>query len=125
MSNAEVPDDIAALARKDAKDHAPTACLRKDVGAQCACIAVNDEYSVPDTFLRPLPSCVNPGARVAILTFHAGDDRRMKKLFAGGCRDDSYAGISGEVSRPTAAQIHPNPHPVQARLRWARRADLC
>ena len=85
-------------------------------------IAVNDEFSALDTFLRNLPMCLNPGGRVAILTFHSGEDRRVKKTFAGGLRDGLYADIAHEVIRPTADERHANPRSAPAKLRWARRA---
>src|SRR6266436_768433 len=44
-------------------------------------IAVNDEFSALETFLRNLPACLNPAGRVTILTFHSGEDRRVKKAF--------------------------------------------
>ena len=50
-------------------------------------IAVNDEFSALDTFLRNLPACLNPGGRVAILTFHSGEDRRVKKSFEAGLHE--------------------------------------
>jgi len=50
-------------------------------------IAVNDEFSALDMLLRYLPACLNPGGRVAILTFHSGEDRRVKKSFEAGFRD--------------------------------------
>jgi 16S rRNA (cytosine1402-N4)-methyltransferase len=85
-------------------------------------IAVNDEFSALDTFLRNLPSCLNPGGRVAILTFHSGEDRRVKKSFAAGLRDGSYSEIAPEVIRPTGAERNSNPRAAAAKLRWARRA---
>ena len=85
-------------------------------------IAVNDEFSALDTFLRNLPACLNPGGRVAILTFHSGEDRRVKKSFAAGLRDGSYSEIAPEVIRPTAAERNSNPRSASAKLRWARRA---
>ena len=84
-------------------------------------IAVNDEFSALDTFLRNLPMCMSPGGRVAILTFHSGEDRRVKKAFAAGLRDGSYARIATEVIRPTAAERHSNPRSTSAKLRWAQR----
>ena len=84
-------------------------------------IAVNSEFSALDTFLRNLPSCLNPGGRVAILTFHSGEDRRVKKAFVAGLRDGLYASISDEVIRPTPEERHANPRSVSAKLRWARR----
>jgi 16S rRNA (cytosine1402-N4)-methyltransferase len=84
-------------------------------------IAVNDEFSALDTFLRNLPICLNPGGRVAILTFHSGEDRRVKKSFEAGVRDGAYEEISPKVIRPTAAERNSNPRSVAAKLRWARR----
>jgi 16S rRNA (cytosine1402-N4)-methyltransferase len=86
-------------------------------------IAINDEFSALDTFLRNLPSCLNPGGRAAILTFHSGEDRRVKKAFAGGLRDGLYAEIAQEVIRPTTGERNSNPRSAPAKLRWARRLD--
>lgn len=84
-------------------------------------IAVNDEFSALDTFLRNLPACLRPGGRAAILSFHSGEDRRVKKAFAAGLHDGTYAGIATEVIRPTAAERHSNPRSTSAKLRWAKR----
>jgi 16S rRNA (cytosine1402-N4)-methyltransferase len=86
-------------------------------------IAVNDEFSALETFLRFLPSCLNPGGRVAILTFHSGEDRRVKKAFAAGFRDGLYSEITCEVVRPSPAERNANPRSAPAKLRWARRAE--
>ena len=84
-------------------------------------IAVNDEFSALDTFLRNLPACLNPGGRVAVLTFHSGEDRRVKKSFEAGLRDGVYSEIAQEVMRPSAAERNANPRSAPAKLRWARR----
>ena len=84
-------------------------------------IAVNDEFSSLDSFLRQLQSCLNPGGRVAILTFHSGEDRRVKKSFAAGQRANLYSEIADEVIRPSAAERNANPRSASAKLRWARR----
>jgi len=86
-------------------------------------IAVNDEFSALDTFLRRLPACLNPGGRVAILTFHSGEDRRVKKAFAAGQRAGSYVDIAKEVIRPTPEERRVNPRSASAKLRWARRTS--
>ena len=86
-------------------------------------IAVNDEFSALENFLRNLPLCLKPGGRVAILTFHSGEDRRVKKAFVGGHQDGTYSQISDDVIRPTPAEQHSNPRSAPAKLRWARRAD--
>ena len=85
-------------------------------------IAVNDEFSALETFLRILPVCLNAGGRVAILTFHSGEDRRVKKAFEAGLRDGAYAEIAREVIRPSPAERRDNPRSSSAKLRWARRA---
>ncbi len=82
-------------------------------------VAVNEEFSALDTFLRYLPSCLNPGGRAAILTFHSGEDRRVKKAFEAGLRDGLYADIAHEVIRPSPAERHDNPRSASAKLRWA------
>jgi 16S rRNA (cytosine1402-N4)-methyltransferase len=84
-------------------------------------IAVNDEFSALETFLRHLPACLNPSGRAAVLTFHSGEDRRVKKAFAAGCREGLYAEIAQEVIRPTADERHANPRSAPAKLRWARK----
>ena len=85
-------------------------------------IAVNDEFSALETLLRNLPACLNPGGRVAILTFHSGEDRRVKKFFEAGLRDGLYADIAHEVIRPTAEERNSNPRSAPAKLRWAKRS---
>lgn len=86
-------------------------------------IALNEEFSSLDAFLRQLPLCLNPGGRVAILTFHSGEDRRVKKSFAAGQRSNLYAEIADEVIRPSAAERNSNPRSASAKLRWARRSE--
>jgi 16S rRNA (cytosine1402-N4)-methyltransferase len=85
-------------------------------------IAVNDEFSALEALLRSLPACLNFGGRVAILTFHSGEDRRVKKAFEAGLRDGLYETIAREVILPTSAERHANPRSSPAKLRWARRA---
>jgi 16S rRNA (cytosine1402-N4)-methyltransferase len=85
-------------------------------------IAVNDEFSALDTWLRNLPGCLNPGGRVAVLTFHSGEDRRVKKSFEAGLREGIYADCAREIIRPTPAERMANPRSAAAKLRWARRS---
>jgi len=84
-------------------------------------IAVNDEFSALDMLLRHLPACLNPGGRVAILTFHSGEDRRVKKAFETGLHDGHYADIAHEVIRPTPEERRSIPRSSPAKLRWARK----
>ncbi len=85
-------------------------------------IAVNDEFTVLDQFLAFLPAVLNPGGRVAILTFHSGEDRRVKKAFQEGFRAGFYSGIAPEPLRASPEERRSNPRSTSAKLRWARRA---
>jgi 16S rRNA (cytosine1402-N4)-methyltransferase len=84
-------------------------------------IAVNEEFSALDTLLRNLPSSLKPGGRAVFLTFHSGEDRRVKHAFAEGRRSGIYSRISEEVLRASAAERHDNPRSTPAKLRWAER----
>jgi 16S rRNA (cytosine1402-N4)-methyltransferase len=85
-------------------------------------IEVNDEFSALDGLLRHLPLCLAPGGRVAILTFHSGEDRRVKRSFEAGLRLGTYAEIAHEVVRPSPEERRANPRSTPAKLRWAERA---
>ncbi len=84
-------------------------------------IAVNEEFTALDAFLRVLPSCLKPGGRATILTFHSGEDRRVKKAFQQGLRDGAYAEASDTVVMATPEERHNNPRSSPAKLRWAIR----
>jgi len=83
-------------------------------------VAVNDEFGALDAFLRVLPECLNPGGRVAILTFHSGEDRRVKQAFKEGLRSGAYGAVADEVLRPGSDERRDNPRCSAAKLRWAR-----
>jgi 16S rRNA (cytosine1402-N4)-methyltransferase len=84
-------------------------------------IAVNEEFTALDTLLRHLPECLNPGGRVAILTFHSGEDRRVKKAFQAALREGRFSAIAEDVIRASADECRANPRATSAKLRWARR----
>jgi 16S rRNA (cytosine1402-N4)-methyltransferase len=85
-------------------------------------ILVNDELTALDVFLRDLPHCLAPGGRVAILTFHSGEDRLVKKAFAAGLEEGLYARITDTVVRPSPGERNRNPRSSAAKLRWAVRS---
>jgi 16S rRNA (cytosine1402-N4)-methyltransferase len=84
-------------------------------------IAVNDELAVLDCLLRTLPECLAPGGRVAILTFHSGEDRRVKKAFQAGHRAGVYSAVAADVIRSTTEELRANRRAQAAKLRWAVR----
>lgn len=85
-------------------------------------IAVNDEFGALDVFLRHLPSCLKSGGRVAVLTFHSGEDRRVKQAFREGVRAGIYSATNDEVLRAGPEERRANPRSSSAKLRWAVRA---
>lgn len=85
-------------------------------------IEVNEEFAALDTLLRLLPACLHPGGRAVFLTFHSGEDRRVKHAFAQGERDGVYSAVAPEVVRASPAERRDNPRSKPAKLRWARRA---
>lgn len=85
-------------------------------------IAVNDEFSALDALLGCLPGCLAPGGRVAVLTFHSGEDRRVKKSFQAGRRNGLYAAVADSVIRSGKEETFSNRRASAAKLRWAIRA---
>jgi 16S rRNA (cytosine1402-N4)-methyltransferase len=85
-------------------------------------IAVNDELGVLDQFLQQLPEILKPGGRAVILSFHSGEDRRVKKSFLGGLRSGMYQQIAPDPVRPSPEERRDNPRCACAKLRWAVRA---
>jgi 16S rRNA (cytosine1402-N4)-methyltransferase len=82
-------------------------------------IAVNDEFAALDALLLALPGCLAPGGRVAILTFHSGEDRRVKKAFQAGYRAGIYTDIAHDVVRSGKVETFANRRASAAKLRWA------
>lgn len=88
---------------------------------QAVRIEVNEEFAALDSLLRVLPMCLKPGGRVAVLTFHSGEDRRVKKAFQAGHREGVYPEIARDVLRAGPEECRANPRATSAKLRWARR----
>ena len=87
-------------------------------------IAVNDEFSALDQFLRNLPLCLKDGGRVAVISFHSGEDNRVSKSFAAGLAAETYSSICQTPIHASARECDDNPRAKSAILRWAiRRVD--
>ena len=87
-------------------------------------IDVNSEFEVLYSFLDKLPSVLKAGGRVAILTFHSGEDRLVKKSFKELKKAGVYSEISEEVIRPSAEECRLNPRSKSTKMRWAIKADI-
>jgi 16S rRNA (cytosine1402-N4)-methyltransferase len=85
-------------------------------------ILVNDELGALAQFLRIVPSCLAAGGRLAVITFHSGEDRLVKKAFREGVRQGTYVATNDEVVRPGSKERAENPRSASAKLQWAVRA---
>ncbi|MEN9470473.1 MAG: rRNA ((1402)-N(4))-methyltransferase RsmH [Verrucomicrobiota bacterium] len=114
--------DLADAIRK-AIPQRPEMEVKKSVARvfQAIRIEVNEEFAALDALLRSLPFSLRLGGRVAILTFHSGEDRRVKKAFQAGQREGHYSEITRDVIRASPTECHANPRSTSAKLRWARR----
>jgi 16S rRNA (cytosine1402-N4)-methyltransferase len=85
-------------------------------------LLVNRELANLTNLLRILPNCLNPGGRVAIISFHSGEDRLVKNAFRDGQRAGNYQTISDAPIRPQFRERQANPRSRSAKLRWAQRS---
>ena len=89
---------------------------------QAVRIAVNEEFTALDAFLRALPACLVSGGRAAVLTFHSGEDRRVKQAMKIGLRDGIYVEMSDGPIVAGPEERRMNPRSSSAKLRWVVRA---
>jgi 16S rRNA (cytosine1402-N4)-methyltransferase len=82
-------------------------------------IAVNQEFTALDQLLKDIPLMLNPGGRVAILSFHSGEDRRVKKSFQAFERLKIYSQVGPEFIRASPEEQRSNSRSKSAKLRWA------
>ena len=73
-------------------------------------------------FLDKLPGVLKSGGRVAVLTFHSGEDRLVKKAFKQGLKDGLFSEIAEDVIRPSAEECFRNPRAKSTKMRWAIKA---
>ena len=108
------------LPAKEQKEAVKKSCART---FQALRIDVNSEFEVLYSFLEKLPEVMSPGARVAVLTFHSGEDRLVKKAFKDYYRDGIFSDYSKEVIRPSVEECARNPRAKSTKMRWAIRAE--
>lgn len=85
-------------------------------------IDVNSEFEVLYEFLEKLPDVLAEGGRVAILSFHSGEDRLVKKSFKRLFREGVYREIAPEIIRPSAEECNINSRARSTKMRWAIKA---
>lgn len=116
----------ATLAAAESQRHGPAGESRLHPAArtfQALRILVNDELHGLEQLLRVAPYCLHAGGRLGILTFHSGEDRRVKHALRDGLRAGVYVQIADEPLRPGPAERHANPRSTPAKFRWAVRGS--
>lgn len=106
------------IPQRTRKDEVKKSCQRC---FQALRIDVNNEFEVLYEFLEKLPDALATGGRVAILSFHSGEDRLVKKSFQRLLRAGVYREIAPEPIRPTPEECNSNSRARSAKLRWAIR----
>lgn len=110
---------LAFLPAKEQKEAVKKACART---FQALRIDVNSEFEVLYSFLEKLPDVMAPGGRAAILTFHSGEDRLVKKAFKECYKAGIFSDYSKDVIRPSAEECSRNPRAKSTKMRWAVKA---
>ena len=111
-----IEEALSFLPKGEQKEAVKKSCQRT---FQALRIDVNQEYEVLYEFLEKLPGVLAPGGRVAILTFHSGEDRLVKKSFKRFLKEGEYAEIAKDVIRPSQEECVKNPRARPTKLRWA------
>ena len=114
-----VESTLSFLPAAQRKEASKKSCQRV---FQALRIDVNSEFEVLYAFLDKLPGVLKPGGRAAILTFHSGEDRLVKKAFQQFYRQGVYSDIAQDVIRPSAEECRRNPRARSTKMRWAIRA---
>lgn len=114
-----IEESLDFVPQKEKKDTIRKTCQRV---FQALRIDVNHEFEVLYDFLEKLPGTLKPGGRVAILTFHSGEDKLVKKAFKAGLREGVYSEIARDVVRPSAQECAANGRARSTKMRWAVRA---
>ena len=111
-----IEEALRFLPESDRKEAVKKSCQRT---FQALRIDVNSEFEVLYSFLEKLPDILLPGGRAAVLTFHSGEDRMVKKSFRQFYREGVYREISKDVIRPGQEECIKNPRARSTKLRWA------
>ena len=105
---------------KEKKDIIKKTCQRT---FQALRIDVNNEFEVLYEFMEKLPGALKPGGRVAILTFHSGEDKLVKKALKAGYKEGIYSEYARDVVRPSAQECAQNGRARSTKMRWAVKAE--
>ena len=115
-----IKETLSFLPEKEKKDTVKKTCQRT---FQALRIDVNNEFEVLYEFMEKLPGALKPGGRAAILTFHSGEDKLVKKALKQGYKEGVYSEIANDVVRPSAEECAQNGRARSTKMRWAVRAE--
>ena len=115
-----IEEALAFIPAGERKEAVKKSCQRT---FQALRIDINSEFEVLSEFLEKLPDVLAPGGRAAILTFHSGEDRLVKKSFKQLKKRGIYQEISEEVIRPSAEECARNSRARSTKMRWAIKAQ--
>lgn len=115
-----IEETLSFLPEKEKKDTVKKTCQRT---FQALRIDVNNEFEVLYEFMEKLPGALKPGGRAAILTFHSGEDKLVKKALKQGYKEGVYSEIANDVVRPSAEECAQNGRARSTKMRWAVRAE--
>lgn len=110
---------LSFLPEKERREAVKKSCQRS---FQALRIDVNSEFEVLYDFLEKLPQVLAPNGRAAILTFHSGEDRLVKKSFKQFYKEGIYSEICKDVIRPSQEECNRNSRAKCTKMRWAVRA---
>lgn len=114
-----IEDTLDFLPEKEKKDTIKKTCQRT---FQALRIDVNQEFEVLYEFMEKLPGALRPGGRVAILTFHSGEDKLVKQALKEGYKSGIYSDYAKDVIRPSAQECAANGRARSTKMRWAVKA---
>lgn len=109
--------DLSRYRKRNARDRHPAAAV-----FQALRMAVNREPANLEHLLRVLPEVMLPGGRAAIITFHSGEERKVREALTAGVKSGVYAQAELTGIAPSSAEVYANPRARSARLFWAVRA---
>lgn len=115
-----IEEALRVVPEKERKEAVKKSCQRS---FQALRIDVNSEFEVLYAFLEKLPEVLAPNGRVAILTFHSGEDRLVKRSFKELEKAGIYSEVSKDVIRPSAEECVRNGRAKCTKMRWAIRAE--
>ncbi len=114
-----IEEALSFIPEEERKEAVKKSCQRT---FQALRIDVNSEFEVLYALMEKLPNALKSGGKVAVLTFHSGEDRIVKKAFKDWKKAGVYSEIANDVIRPSAEECIRNSRARSTKMRWAIKA---